>query len=120
MFGMSRPISNAEIADKLFGLAHLLAAQKENTFKVKAYRRAAKTVQALGDSIVGLVHDGADLTQFAGIGPAIAGVIREIVETGTTRHYQSLESEISPELVPILRYPRLDPKRVLRIYKKLN
>ncbi|HET9218033.1 MAG TPA: PHP domain-containing protein [Terriglobia bacterium] len=117
---MGQPLSNAEIADKLFGLAHLLAAQRENTFKVKAYRRAAKTVQTLGDSIVGLVRDGADLTQFVGIGPAIAGVIREIVETGTTRQYQALESQISPEFVEILRYPRLDPKRVLRIYRKLN
>jgi DNA polymerase (family 10) len=117
---MSLRISNAEIADRLFGLAHLLATRKENPFKVKAYRRAAKTVQTLGDSIVELVESNADLTTFVGIGPAIAGVIREIVETGTTRQFQALESQVSPELAGLLRYPLLDPRRVLRVYKKLK
>ena len=34
-------LSNAEIADRLASLAQLLSAQKENPYKVKAYRRAA-------------------------------------------------------------------------------
>src|SRR5687768_6713806 len=80
---MSAPISNAEIAGKLLALAHLLVTRKENPFKIKAYRRAAKNVQAMGESLSQLVDAGADLTQFAGIGPAIGNVIREIVETGT-------------------------------------
>jgi DNA polymerase (family 10) len=117
---MSLRISNAEIADRLFGLAHLLATRKENPFKIKAYRRAAKTVQTMGDSIVELVNSDEDLTKFVGIGPAIAGVIREIVDTGTTRQFQALESQVSPELAGLLRYPLLDPRRVLRVYKKLK
>src|SRR5688572_21643524 len=117
---MNAPISNAEIAGKLLALAHLLVTRKENPFKVKAYRRAAKTVQAMGESLSELVDARADLTQFAGIGSAIGRVIREIVETGTTRQIQAMESEISPELAGILRYPQLDPKRVLRLYKKFH
>src|SRR5688572_2027469 len=117
---MSRRVSNAEIADKLFGLAHLFATRKENPFKIKAYRRAGKTIQAVGESLVDLVQNGADLTQFPGIGPSIAGVIREIVETGTTQTLAALESQVSPQLAGILRHPRLDPKRVLRIYKKFD
>jgi DNA polymerase/3'-5' exonuclease PolX len=39
-------LSNAEIADRLMGLAQLLSAQKENPYKIKAYRRAAKSIGA--------------------------------------------------------------------------
>src|SRR6186997_1528587 len=117
---MSARLSNADIAEKLFGLAYLMAARKENPFKVKAYRRAARTVSALGESVADMVREGADLTQFPGIGTAISGVIREIVETGSTRQFDSLQAGVSPEIAGVLRFPQLDPKRVLRIYKKLK
>src|SRR5688572_17583282 len=117
---MDLRLTNAEIADKLSGLAHLLTVKKENPFKAKAYRRAAKLIRTLGESVAELVQENADLTQYAGIGPAIAGVVREIVETGTTRKIGTLESQVSPELAAIVGYPRLDPRRILRVYKKLN
>jgi DNA polymerase (family 10) len=117
---MSRRVSNGEIADKLSGLAHLLATRKENPFKIKAYRRAARTIRALGESVAELVHSNADLTRYSGIGPAISGVICELVKTGSTRRFQELQSQITPELAGVLDFPLLDPKRVLRIYKKLK
>ena len=46
-----RPLSNAEIADRLARLAQLLAAQNENPYKVKAYRRAAANVRAFSQSL---------------------------------------------------------------------
>jgi DNA polymerase (family 10) len=113
-------VSNAEIAEKLFVLAHLLAARKENPFKVKAYRRAARSIRALGESVVDLVREDQDLTQYPGIGQSISRVIREIVETGTTQQLDLLRSEVAPELAEVLQFPQLDPKRVLRIYKKLK
>jgi len=117
---MSTVISNAEIADKLAGLAYLFSAKKENPFKIKAYRRAARTVRSLGESVADLARAGEDLTHYPGIGQTIAGVIREIVETGTTRQFESLQSQVEPALAGLLHFPMLDPKRVLRIYKKLK
>lgn len=113
-------LTNAEIAANLFALAQLLAAQKENPFRVKAYRRAAKSIRNMGESMTALVRDRADLTAISGIGPAIAGVIQEIVETGSTRQIQALASKVAPEVATIANYPGLDPRRVLRIYKKLK
>ncbi|MCU1259847.1 MAG: hypothetical protein JWO80_2732 [Bryobacterales bacterium] len=113
-------ISNADVADKLMSLAQLLSAQKENPFKVKAYRRAAKTVKALSESVAELVRDDADLTEYSGIGKAISGTIREIVQSGTTGQLEALRAQVSPEMAAMSAYPRLDPARVLRIYKKLK
>ncbi len=59
-------LSNAEIADRLASLAQLLSTQKENPYKVKAYRRAAAKVRTLSESIDELVREEADLTEFAG------------------------------------------------------
>jgi DNA polymerase (family 10) len=94
--------------------------QKENPFKVKAYQRAAGKIRTLSESLDELVRDDADLTGYAGIGEAIASAIREIVLTGTLGQLEKLRTQASPEIASISDHPRLDPKRVLRIYKKLN
>ena len=117
---MNSPVSNAGIADQLTSLAQLLSARKENPYKIKAYQRAAAKLRAMSESVYELVHDDADLTQYAGIGDAISGAIREIVLTGTLGKLELLRSEASPELTAISKHPRLDPKRILRVYKKLN
>jgi DNA polymerase (family 10) len=113
-------LSNAEIARQLSSLAQLLTTQRANPFKVKAYRRAADTLASLGESVSELVRGGADLTQFAGIGPAIASAIREIVETGGLRQLEGLRTTVGAEVAALSEYPRLDPKRVLSAYKKLG
>jgi DNA polymerase (family X) len=112
--------SNAEIADRLASLAQLLSAQKENPYKVKAYQRAATRIRHLSESLDDMVRNDENLTQFAGIGEAIASAIREIVRTGTLAKLETLRAGAAPALASISQYPRLDPKRVIRIYKKLG
>jgi DNA polymerase (family X) len=118
--GPTAPLSNAEIADRLASLAQLLSTQKENPYKVKAYRRAAATIRSLSESLDELVREDADLTRFPGIGDAIASAIREIVLSGGLRKLDTLRGQATPEVASLADYPRLDPKRVLRIYKKLK
>src|ERR1051326_5183632 len=72
-------LSNAEIADRLASLAQLLSAQKENPYKVKAYQRAAARIRHLGESLDEMVRNDEDLTQFAGIGEAIASELGQIL-----------------------------------------
>ena len=113
-------MTNADIADRLMSLAQLLSTQKENPFKIKAYRRAAKSVAAIGESLEDEVRSDADITGYPAIGEGIAGVIREIVLNGTSRKLESLRSQVKPEVAALSEYPRLDPARVLRAYKKLK
>ena len=113
-------LSNAQIADRLAGLAQLLSTRKENPYKVKAYHRAATRIRSLSESLDELVREDADLTRFPGIGEAIAAAIREIVLTGRLRKLDTLRSHAAPEVATLADYPRLDPKRVTRIYKKLR
>jgi DNA polymerase (family X) len=113
-------LNNAEIADRLSALAQLLTLEKANPYKIRAYRRAAATIRGLGESVDELVRSNADLCVFPGIGEALSGALREIVFTGTLTSLEKLRSKSSPELIAINAHPRLDPRRVLRIYKKLG
>ena len=113
-------LSNAEIADRLASLGQLLSTQKENPYKVKAYRRAAAHIRNLPESLDDMVRREEDLTQFPGIGAAIASAIREIVTTGTLTKLERLRGEATPAIAELSAHPRLDPRRVLRVYKKLN
>jgi DNA polymerase (family 10) len=112
--------SNGEIAAHLTALAQYLTSRGENKFKVKAYRRAARTINTLGESIDEAVRAGRDLKAYPGIGDAISRTIQELVETGSLRQLQRLASEATPQTVEFAQYPRLDSRRVLRIYRKLG
>jgi len=116
----SPALSNAQIADRLAGLGQLLSTQKGNPYKVRAYQRAAARIRSLSESLDELVREDADLTQFPGIGEGIASAIREIVLTGTLSKLDRLRGQAAPEIATLADHPRLDPKRVLRIYKKLR
>jgi DNA polymerase (family 10) len=118
--GKHAVLSNAEIADQLASLAQLLSSQKENPYKIKAYQRAAARIRDLSASLDDMVRSGEDLTTFPGIGAAIASAIREIVNTGTLGKLQKLRGLATPALADMSQHPRLDPKRVMRIYKKLD
>ena len=87
---------------------------------MKAYRRAARQIKAMSASVDELVHSDADLTQYSGIGKAISTAIREIVLSGNLRYLETVRSQVAPEIASLTDYPRLDPQRVRRIYKKLN
>ena len=113
-------LSNAEIAERLMSVAQLLSAQKENPYKTKAYRRAAQIIKAAPDSIDELVRSGADLTQYSGIGKSISEAVREIVLSGRLNRLEDLRSQVSPEIAALSEYPRLDPNRVVRIFKSLK
>lgn len=117
---LPRPLSNAEIAHRLVSYAQVLQAKGENPFKVRAYRRAAQTIKGLSEGIDALVRSGADVTRFPGIGKGIAAALREIVFSGTLGQLELLLSAASPELAAASEYPRLDPRRVARVFKKFG
>src|SRR5438046_10375654 len=104
----STVLSNAEIADRLASLAQLLSTQKENPYKVKAYQRAAARIRNLPQSLDEMVHREEDLTQFAGIGAAIASAIREIVTTRTLAklNLERLRREATAAVGALSAYPR--------------
>src|SRR5688500_4320876 len=113
-------ITNSQVADLLRRFAGALALEGADRFKIKAYRRAADSIDSLTEEVADLVATGADLKQIPGVGKAISRTVEEIVNEGKMVQLDRSLSKLSPELVELSTRPSLDPKLVMRVYKKLK
>jgi DNA polymerase (family 10) len=114
------PVYNAEIAETLNRVADLLEIEGANQFRVRAYRRAARTINGHPRRMADLVEEGADLTKLAGIGEDMAGKIQELVRTGELEQLRALEERVPSALAEMLKLAGLGPKRVQQLYAELR
>ena len=114
------PVQNAEVAAMFDQAAELLEIQGENPFRVRAYRRAARVVETLPQSVRGMLSTGADLSELPGIGKDLAEKIADIVNTGHFDLLDTLKKKLPGQLGEIAALPGLGPKRVKLLYEKLK
>ncbi len=114
------PVQNAEVAAMFDQAAELLEIEGENQFRVRAYRRAARVIEGLPQSVKSLLSAGRDLSELPGIGKDLAGKIAEIVETGHFKLLDTLKKKLPGELGEIAALPGLGPKRVKLLHDKLK
>jgi len=114
------PVQNAEIAAMFDQTADLLEIKGENQFRVRAYRRAAQTIEGLPKSVGNLLSAGTDLAELPGIGKDLAGKIAEIVATGHFALLNSLKKKLPGQLGDMAALPGLGPKRIKLLYDKLK
>ena len=107
------PVQNAEIAAMFDQAAELLEIEGENQFRVRAYRRAARTIEGLPQSVKNLLSAGRDLSELPGIGKDLAGKIAEIVETGHFKLLDKLKKKLPGELgeIAALARPRTEARQ---------
>jgi DNA polymerase (family X) len=117
---MAMPVQNAEIAAMFDQTADLLEFKGENQFRVRAYHRAARTIEGLPQSVRSLLSAQKNLTELPGIGKDLAGKIADIVKTGHFTLLDSLKKKLPGELGDMAALPGLGPKRVKLLYDKLN
>ena len=114
------PIVNADVAAVFNEIADLLEVQGANVFRVRAYRNAARMLSELGRSVKTLVDQGEDLDRLPGIGPDLAGKIKEIVATGSCAQLERLRNELPQAITELLKIPGLGPKRVRALHQELG
>lgn len=114
------PVHNAEIAAMLNKLADLLEIEGENPFRIRAYRTAARFINDLPQNVSDLLKEGQGLTEFPGIGEALAEKIKIIVKTGKLPQLEKLEKHTPEALVDLLMIEGLGPKRVKALHDKLH
>jgi putative hydrolase len=89
---------NREIAGRLREVARLLEDQGANPFRVRAYRRAAETLERLRQSVADIVErEGVDgLRKIPGVGESLARSIHHLVSTGMLPMLARLRGEADP------------------------
>jgi len=114
------PVQNAEIAAMFDQAAELLEIQGENPFRVRAYRRAARVIDSLPQSVTSLLSAGRDLSELPGIGKDLAHRIADIVDSGHFELLDSLKKKLPGQLGEIAALPGLGPKRVKLLHDQLK
>jgi DNA polymerase (family 10) len=112
-------MKNQFVADILYMIADLLDLKGENFFKIRAYRIAAQTIEALDEDVEKLVNQSR-LESIPGVGEALAKKITELVQTGKIEYLERLKKEMPPGLIDLLSIPGLGPKKVAALYKNLG
>jgi len=111
--------SNAEIA-RLFGeIADYLEVKGENPFRVRAYRRAAQTLETLTEEASVLGERGS-LQEVPGIGKDLAGKITEFLRCGRIEYLERLRAEIPAGVIDMLTVHGVGPKTAKLVYERLG
>lgn len=95
--------TNAEVAEVLERVADLLEAQDANSFRVRAYRRAAGVIGQLDKPVSELIrkNTGKAPEDLPNIGSSLDGSVREFVHTGRLGLLDRLEGQVSPEALEL-------------------
>ncbi len=109
-------MKNADIAAIFNAMADLLEINGENPFRIRAYRKAAFTMESLGKDVSSLPEE--EILELPGIGKDLAGKISEYLGTGKIEAYEQLKTELPEGLVTLLSVPGLGPKTVSLLYRE--
>ena len=113
-------VDSRSAAHILSQIAAFLELRGENRFKARAYQTAAKGILTLGvDDLAPLLESG-DIGKVRGLGPATISVVRDLVETGSSRYLDELRNATPEGLLDMLKIPGLTAEKIHKIYEELE
>jgi DNA polymerase (family 10) len=110
---------NAEVAGVLYNISELLEIKGENTFKIRAYAKAARAVEGTTEDIEKIVREKR-LKDIPGVGEKIALKIEEYLASGHLQYYEDLKKQVPEELHELLKIPGIGPKTLQFLYSELG
>lgn len=108
-----------ELARLLAEIAQFLELGGENTFKIRAYQNAARTMEQFDGNLADPDIE-IRLTGLKGIGPALREIIREYIATGRISYYEELKSSLPPVLFELMALPGLGAKKAGALHAQLG
>lgn len=112
-------MKNHEVAEILSKIAKALALKDENSFKIRAYSRAARTIKDLPEDIEE-ISKKESLSNIPGVGEGIAKKVKEYLETGKMSKYEEVTRDIPKSLLTLLDIRDLGPKTLGALHKELG
>jgi DNA polymerase (family 10) len=112
-------LTNAQIAAAFDELGDLYELDGAVSYRVIAYRTAAKAVRESSVSVVGLAREGR-VTELNGIGKTLEEKIHALDETGDIPTSKRLRDKFPTGLISVMHLPGFGPKRARRLYDELG
>ncbi len=114
-------MTNTRIAAVFDEIADILEFQGANSFRVRAYRNAARTIRDYSESIATIAEDQSrSLTDIAGIGKDLADKVKVLVSTGELPMLNELRAAVPETVLHIMRIPGIGPKKAAAMHKELG
>src|SRR3954466_7280574 len=111
--------TNADIAARLDELGDLYELDGAVSYRVIAYRTAAKAVRDAPMSIMGLTREG-KVTSVPGIGKTLEEKLKAFDETGDIPAAVKLRAKFPTGLLAVMHLPGFGPKRARLLYDQLG
>lgn len=116
---MAVPEHNQRLAALFRSIAELLAAQRANPYRVRAYRRGADALLALEEDVADVAGRNA-LEEIDGIGSDLSEKIKEFLRTGRILTLETLQMTLPEHVKNWARLPGLSESLVAYLYARLN
>ena len=118
---MTVPVrTNADVGRVLATLATMLELDGVNSFRVRAYREAARVADAHPEPLAKLADEAGGLEELPGIGRDLAQKIRDVLATGSTELYDQMLEKYPLELVRLTELQGLGARRVRALHDALG
>lgn len=113
-------VTNRQIAEVLSGIADLLEFQKGNTYRIQAYRNAARGVLNLTEQAADMLERGERLP-VEGLGHRLHERIEELVTSGTVTFHDGLCMEtLPPDIRSLMAVEHIGPYTAIRLHEELG
>jgi DNA polymerase (family X) len=110
---------NFEIARLFYEMASLLEARDESVFRVRAYQRAAQTLETLAEDVTAVAARGG-LTALPAIGRDLAARIEEYLATGRIAQLEAVRATLPAGFLTLLDIRGLGPRTARALWEQLG
>ncbi|MFN3391163.1 MAG: helix-hairpin-helix domain-containing protein, partial [Meiothermus ruber] len=108
-------MNRKDLAGMLEYAADLMEVLGEGEFRAKAYRNAARNLEQQEAELAELAAQG--FKGVPGVGPALAPLLTEIVQTQEFPYLAELEGRVPPGVLELFRVQGLGPKRIRALWE---
>lgn len=112
-------MTNREIAAVLFNISTILRAQHGNPYRIRAYRRAARNLLRMRQSVADRVAAGKP-PGLPLLGKSLNAKISALASSGRLDFYDELVATLPPDEQRLLRVPGIGPTIAARIHRDLG
>ena len=109
-------MDNKAIAGILFETADLLEIDGQDSFRIRSYRNAAQSIEALPQQISELINEPKKLLEIPGIGKGMLQNLQEMFKEGRLSVHAEMLKKYRPSMLDLLKIQGLGPKTIALIW----
>jgi DNA polymerase (family X) len=109
-------MDNKAIAGILYETADLLEIDGQDSFRIRSYRNAAQSIEALPQQISELIHDPKKVLEIPGIGKGMLQNLQEMFKEGRLSAHAEMLKKYRPSMLDLLKIQGLGPKTIALIW----